>query len=187
MLNQGSLIQYPARRPKRSTQRLLVQQHLRHQQQLEMIYNQDLLPWWFDHRVHLPWRRRSGVRRPAMTTEQYQMRNAHSHVYEVVEPNIRNVLPVVNPPRIVCLRRRSVHTLTRLGVAEHVTQPLFYLALEELKEQRLLHGQWDGIESTSQFMAEYMAKNMTLGLFNAGNRPRYGPSSFPDAYAEDPQ
>ncbi|XP_017114099.1 uncharacterized protein LOC108137086 [Drosophila elegans] len=191
MITQGSLIQYPTRRQRRCTQRLLdhQQEHhhqQQHHQQQDMIYSQALVPWWFDHRLSTSWGHRSGVQRPVMTIEEYRMRSANSRVYQVVEPNMWNLLPEVNVPRMLP-RRRSVHTLSRLGEPDRITQPMFYLALDELQELRQLHGQWDAIASTSQFVAEYLAKNMTIGLFHAGNGPRYGPAPhFPDAFAEDP-
>ncbi|XP_016948093.1 uncharacterized protein LOC108023301 isoform X2 [Drosophila biarmipes] len=81
-----------------------------------------------------------------------------------------------------CPSRRSPHTMPRSGAEEEETQPFLYQALEALaREQKRLEGQGvhdaDARLNPSEFVAEYLAQNMSSEVFHDGNRPRYGPSA----------
>ncbi|XP_037725630.1 uncharacterized protein LOC119557120 isoform X2 [Drosophila subpulchrella] len=89
-----------------------------------------------------------------------------------------------------CPSRRSPHTMPRSGAEEQETQPFLFLALEALaKEQKRLEGLRDASKegtpesgadikvSPSDFVAEYLAQNMSTADFHNGNKPRYGPSA----------
>ncbi|XP_016982325.1 uncharacterized protein LOC108046884 isoform X2 [Drosophila rhopaloa] len=191
MRNQVAAVRSPVPiRRRRFAQRPTVQQQ--QQQQLERIYNQGV-PHLLDQRFNLPWQPRVERQTPDMTEEGVPSAVEHrmgAPNNEVVAN--RDTIPLVVEPLIderACPWRRCVHTLPRLGVDEHVTQPLLYLALEALRiQQQALDGMWDSyrvgslgqapdpIVSPSQFVAEYMEQHMTPEVFNAGNRPRYGSS-----------
>jgi len=89
-----------------------------------------------------------------------------------------------------CPSRRSPHTMPRPGGDEQETQPFLFLALEAFKkEQKRLEGLRDSSKegtsepgadvkvSPSEFVAKYLAQNMSSADFHDGNRPRYGPSA----------
>ncbi|XP_068159950.1 uncharacterized protein [Drosophila tropicalis] len=90
--------------------------------------------------------------------------------------------------RNACPKRRAPHTMPGYGVDEHVTQPILWLALEQLRkhENMLKQKRQTGaaavgqkkITSPADFVANYLIKNMTLDIFKNGNQPRYGPGLF---------
>ncbi|XP_046867140.1 uncharacterized protein LOC6649319 isoform X2 [Drosophila willistoni] len=89
--------------------------------------------------------------------------------------------------RNVCPKRRAPHTMPGYGVDEHVTQPILWLALEQLKKhenmvKRKVQTGADVVDkkitSPSDFVANYLIENMTLDIFKNGNQPRYGPGLF---------
>ncbi|XP_033255236.1 uncharacterized protein LOC108165167 isoform X2 [Drosophila miranda] len=75
------------------------------------------------------------------------------------------------------IRRRCNFTLPRIGIDEPVSQPLVWLALETLEAEAFNVNDIQGTRSSADFVAQFLVKNLTIDVFNAGNQPGYGPSN----------
>ncbi|SPP78742.1 uncharacterized protein LOC117581646 [Drosophila guanche] len=84
-------------------------------------------------------------------------------------------------------RRRTNFTLLRTGVEEPISLPIIWQALEALEKRKRRADaakrkqRANGLDvapfDSVKFVAQFLAKNLTLEVFNAGNHPSYGPST----------
>ncbi|XP_041452076.1 uncharacterized protein LOC111071845 [Drosophila obscura] len=75
------------------------------------------------------------------------------------------------------VRRRSNFTMPRSAVDEPVSQPIIWLALEALEKRNRKASAYRN-RGSAEFVAQFLAKHLTMEVFNAGNQPGYGPSNI---------